>query len=51
MAAPSTECAGRLAALQDRIAKLRQAGYPDTYDILDLIAEIVSEMQSNTESK
>ena len=51
MVASSTDCAGHLAALQDKITKLRQAGYPDSYDILDLLAEIVSEMQRNTESK
>ena len=50
MSAPATDCAGRLAALQDMIAKLRRGGYPDSYDILDLLAEIVGEMQRNTES-
>ncbi len=50
MAAPSTDCAERLVSLQDEIAGLRQRGYPDSYDILDLLTAIVSEMQRNTEA-
>ncbi len=46
----STDRAGRLASLQDEIAGLRQGVYPDSYDMLDLLAELVSEMQHEKRS-